>query len=223
MSGTHREGAPDGPAKAPSTTAGGATRREFLTGVTTALAGAAAAGCGLSAQSSTKRSPLVKRVLGPGKVPITLSINGRVRTVEAEPRATLLHVLRDELDLTGTKSVCELGECGACTVLVDGTARYSCLTLALQAQGRKITTIEGLAAGGDLHPIQAAFVEKDGLQCGFCTPGQVMAAHALLSESPDPTPEEIRAGMAGNTCRCGAYPKIFEAIAEAAARMKRRV
>ena len=138
-----------------------------------------------------------------------------------EPRATLLEVLREELDMTGTKNACELGECGSCTVHLDGRARYACLTLAVEAAGRRITTIEGLTlAGGNLHPLQAAFVEHDGLQCGFCTPGQVMAAAALLLDNPQPTPEEIRSGLAGNTCRCGAYPKIFAAVAQAARRMK---
>ena len=162
-------------------------------------------------------------ILGPGRVPLNLEVNGRRVEVSAEPRATLLEVLRDELDLTGTKNVCELGECGACTVHLDGSPRYACLILAVEAAGRRITTIEGLAASdGTLHPLQQAFVEKDGLQCGFCTPGQVMAASALLTKIPEPTADEIRSGMAGNVCRCGAYPKIFEAVAEAAARMKSR-
>ena len=166
----------------------------------------------------------MKSLVGPGKTSLRLEINGRVETVSVEPRATLLEVLRNELDLTGTKNVCELGECGACTVLIDGEARYACLTLAIQAAGKAITTIEGLAASErELHPLQQAFVEKDGLQCGFCTPGQIMAALALLETNRDPTPEEIRAALAGNTCRCGAYPKIFEAVAEAASRMATRV
>jgi xanthine dehydrogenase YagT iron-sulfur-binding subunit len=165
--------------------------------------------------------PLMANILGPGKVPLTLEINGRRAEVSAEPRTTLLEVLRDHLDLTGTKNVCEMGECGACTVHLDGVARYACLTLAVEAVGRRVTTIEGLSSGeGTLHPIQLAFVEKDGLQCGFCTPGQVMAAAALLAKNPSPSHDEIRTAMAGNICRCGAYPKIFEAVAEAAARMK---
>ncbi|MCI0658863.1 MAG: (2Fe-2S)-binding protein [Acidobacteria bacterium] len=160
-------------------------------------------------------------ILGPGKTPLTLEINGRRAEVAAEPRTTLLEILRDHLDLTGTKNVCEMGECGACTVHLDGVARYACLTLAVDAVGRRVTTIEGLpSANGTLHPLQQAFVEKDGLQCGFCTPGQVMAAAALLAGNPSPTHDEIRAALAGNICRCGAYPKIFEAVAEAAARMK---
>lgn len=157
------------------------------------------------------------RIHGPGKIPIQLDINDRKTEVHVEPRATLLEVLREELDMTGTKNACELGECGSCTVLLDGRAYYACLTLAVEAVGRRITTIEGLAQpDGSLHPLQSAFVEHDGLQCGFCTPGQVMAAAALLRQNPHPTPEEIRAGLAGNTCRCGAYPKIFEAVARAA-------
>jgi xanthine dehydrogenase YagT iron-sulfur-binding subunit len=166
-------------------------------------------------------SELVGAILGPGKVETILDVNGRSVRVCVEPSATLLRVLRDELDLTGAKSVCEMGECGACTVHVDGVARYACLTLVVEAVGRRVTTIEGLTgAGGNLHPLQEAFVEKDGLQCGFCTPGQVMAAAALLASNPSPTHQEIRTAMAGNICRCGAYPKIFEAVAEAAARMK---
>ncbi len=162
----------------------------------------------------------MKSIVGPGKISLQLDINGRAETVSVEPRATLLEVLRNELDLTGAKNVCELGECGACTVLIDGEARYACLTLAIQATGKSIITIEGLAASPtELHPLQEAFWEKDGLQCGFCTPGQIMAALALFENNPDPTPEEIRAGLAGNTCRCGAYPKIFEAVAEAFSRM----
>jgi xanthine dehydrogenase YagT iron-sulfur-binding subunit len=157
------------------------------------------------------------RILGPGKIPLQLDINDRKTEVCIEPRATLLQVLREELDMTGTKNACELGECGSCTIHLDGSARYACLTLAVEAVGKRITTIEGLVQpDGSLHPLQAAFVELDGLQCGFCTPGQVMAAAALLQENPDPTPDEIRCALAGNTCRCGAYPKIFEAVARAA-------
>jgi xanthine dehydrogenase YagT iron-sulfur-binding subunit len=163
----------------------------------------------------------LSEILGPEKVDLAFEVNARGVKVRVEPRATLLEVLRGELDLTGAKNVCELGECGACTVLVDGLARYACLMLAVEAAGRRVTTIEGLASpDGTLHPLQQAFVDKDGLQCGFCTPGQVMAAAALLQTNPSPTPEEIRAGMAGNICRCGAYPKIFEAISEAAARLQ---
>jgi xanthine dehydrogenase YagT iron-sulfur-binding subunit len=199
----------------------GATRREFLTGVTTALTGAAVAGGGLLGMARAEEAS--GAVLGPGKVKITLEVNGRRHDLSVEPRATLLEVLREDLRLTGTKSACEMGQCGACTVHLDGLPHYSCLTLAMEAVGRKITTIEGLSApGGDPHPVQAAFVEKDALQCGFCTPGQVLTAAALLARNGDPTPKEIREGMAGNICRCGTYPRIFEAVAEAAARTKKR-
>jgi aerobic-type carbon monoxide dehydrogenase small subunit (CoxS/CutS family) len=160
-------------------------------------------------------------ILGPERIEIMLEVNGRSATALVEPRATLLEVLREEMDLTGAKNVCEMGECGACTVHVDGVARYACLTLAVEVIGKRVTTIEGLSPSeGALHPLQQAFVEKDGLQCGYCTPGQLMAAAALLARNPSPTHEEIRSGMAGNICRCGAYPKIFEAIAEAARRLK---
>ncbi|HEV8335412.1 MAG TPA: (2Fe-2S)-binding protein [Candidatus Polarisedimenticolia bacterium] len=199
----------------------GTTRREFLTGVTGALTAAAMAGGKLL--GSAEEGATAKPIRGPGKTKITLEVNGRRRELSVEPRTTLLAALRDELRLTGTKSVCELGQCGACTILLGQTARYACLTLAVQADGRSVTTIEGLASpAGDLHPLQAAFVETDGLQCGFCTPGQVMAAAALLRRRPDPKPEEIRAALAGNTCRCAAYPKIFEAVALAASRLKPR-
>jgi len=127
----------------------------------------------------------------------------------------------ERIDLTGTKQVCDRGECGGCTVLMDGKAVYSCMILALDAQGKEITTIESLADGDKLHPIQEAFVEHDALQCGFCTPGFVMSAKALLDENPDPTLEEIKHGLAGNLCRCGAYPRIFEAVQTAAKRMRK--
>jgi xanthine dehydrogenase YagT iron-sulfur-binding subunit len=199
----------------------GATRREFLTGVSTVLTGAAVAGEGLLRLARGEEGRRSK-VVGPGKVALILEVNGKRHEVSVEPRATLLEVLREDLRLTGTKSVCEMGQCGACTVLLDGAAHNSCLTLAVEAAGRKITTIEGLSApGGALHPLQTAFVEKDGMQCGFCTPGQVMAASALLAKNPLPTREEIREGLAGNTCRCGAYTKIFEAVAAAAPKMKK--
>ncbi len=201
---------------------GGATRREFLTGVGTVLTGAAVAGEGVLGLARGEETGAA-RILGPGKVPITLEVNGRRHALSVEPRTTLLEVLREDLRLTGAKDACGLGQCGACTVHLDGAPRYACLILAIEAAGRKITTVEGLSApGGDLHPVQAAFVEKDGMQCGFCTPGQVMTAVALLARNPRPTPEEIRQGMAGNTCRCGAYPGIFDAVAAAAERMKKK-
>ena len=156
------------------------------------------------------------KILGPEPVQITLDVNGQTRTVIVEPRTTLLDALRQQLALTGTKRVCDSGSCGACTVILNGKAVYGCMTLAVACDGASVLTIEGMADGQTLHPIQQAFVEKDGYQCGFCTPGQIMAAKALLDENPDPSPEEIERGMAGNLCRCGAYQKIKDAVAHAA-------
>jgi xanthine dehydrogenase YagT iron-sulfur-binding subunit len=151
---------------------------------------------------------------GPDKTPIILNVNGYKQTVEVEPRRTLLDTLRIDLGLTGAKLGCNMGNCGVCTVLIDGMAVYSCLTLAVECEGKQITTIEGLTQDGSMHPLQYAFVQHDALQCGFCTPGQVMAAHALLQRNPHPTDEEIIAGMSGNLCRCGAYRGIIDAISD---------
>jgi xanthine dehydrogenase YagT iron-sulfur-binding subunit len=148
-----------------------------------------------------------------------LTVNGRSRDVAAEPHETLLAVLRERLHLTGAKLVCDRGECGACTVLLDGEAVYSCLTLAAACDGQEVTTIEGVAAPDVLHPVQQAFITHDAVQCGFCTPGQVLAAIALLSRSPDPADDEIARAMSGNLCRCGTYPKIVRAVRDAAAVM----
>src|SRR5688572_174840 len=154
-----------------------------------------------------------------------LTVNGRLRSVDVAPDASLLSVLRDQLHLTGAKPSCERGECGACTVLLDGPGGmpepiYACLALALAYEGDSITTIEGLASGGALHPLQTAFVEHDAVQCGFCTPGQVLAAVALLAREPDPSDDDISRGMSGNLCRCGTYPKIARAIRSAAVAMR---
>ena len=153
-----------------------------------------------------------------------LTVNGRAYDVDALPaHHTLLEVLRERLSLTGTKLVCDRGECGACTVLLDGVPAYACLTLAVACEGQEVTTVEGLAArGGDgeLHPLQAAFVRHDAVQCGFCTPGQLVAASALLARTPSPNDDEILAAMSGNLCRCGTYPKIVAAIHGAAAAMR---
>jgi len=141
-----------------------------------------------------------------------LIVNGAVHDVSAPGHETLLVTLRDRLALTGTKLVCGRGECGACTVLVDGEPAYACLTLTAACDDRRITTIEGVGRGDELHPLQRAFIEHDALQCGFCTPGQIMAAIALLERQPHPTEDEVRRGMSGNVCRCGAYPKIVRAV-----------
>jgi len=148
-----------------------------------------------------------------------LNVNGADREVRAEPRALLAHVLRDALGLTGTHIGCDTSQCGACTVLLDGRAVKSCAILAVQAEGRKITTIEHLGADG-LHPVQQAFWEKHGLQCGFCTPGMILTAVDLLSQNPDPTEEDIRHGLQGNVCRCTGYQNIVDAIRAAATAMR---
>jgi xanthine dehydrogenase YagT iron-sulfur-binding subunit len=149
---------------------------------------------------------------------IALHVNGTELRLVVDARTTLLDALRDRLHLTGTKKGCGLGQCGACTVLIDGRRMNACLTLAIMQQGRRIVTIEGLSAQGELHPMQAAFVEHDGFQCGYCTPGQIMSAIGLLAEGGPLTPDDIREGMSGNLCRCGAYAHIQAAIQDAAAR-----
>jgi len=150
---------------------------------------------------------------------VELVVNGESHGVAIAPQRTLLEVLREDLDLTGTKHGCELGECGACTVLVDGEPRLSCLTLAIEAEGREITTVEGLASEDGLHPLQAAFAELSAAQCGYCTPGMLLSAKALLDSDPAPTREETRHAISGNLCRCTGYAKILEAISLAADEM----
>jgi carbon-monoxide dehydrogenase small subunit len=145
-------------------------------------------------------------------IPIGLTVNGRPRVVEVAPNHTLLEALRDDMGLTGTKECCLVGECGACTVIVDGRSVDSCLMLAVEADGTEVLTIEGLAAEGRLTPLQQAFLDKGGVQCGFCIPGQVMSAHALLSHTPHPSRAEVEEGLAGNLCRCACYEQIFEAV-----------
>jgi xanthine dehydrogenase YagT iron-sulfur-binding subunit len=151
-------------------------------------------------------------------VDVMLRVNGSARRLRLDSRVTLLDALRDELDLTGTKKGCDQGACGACTVLLDGKRVLSCLTLAAQCEGREVTSIEGLATGGRLHPVQEAFIRHDGFQCGYCTPGQILSAVALLQEGRAGSDEEIREFMSGNLCRCGAYPNIVAAIREVAGR-----
>jgi aerobic-type carbon monoxide dehydrogenase small subunit (CoxS/CutS family) len=151
---------------------------------------------------------------------VSLSVNGEPAEVSFAPYKTLLEVLREELGLTGTKHGCELGECGACAVLVDGEPRLSCLTLALECGGRSVETIEGLARGPQLHPLQAAFADFGGSQCGYCTPGVIMTAKALLERNPSPTRDQIREATAGNLCRCTGYQQITDAIEDAAAKLR---
>ena len=156
------------------------------------------------------------------KLLIALQVNGETRELPVAPHRTLLEALREDLDLTGTKHGCELGECGACTVLLDGEPRLSCLTLAVEAEGREITTVEGLAQGPELHSLQAAFVELGAAQCGYCTPGMLLSALALLEANPAPTLEETKQALSGNLCRCTGYAKILEAVDLAASRLRSR-
>nr|WP_063693887.1 MULTISPECIES: (2Fe-2S)-binding protein [Bradyrhizobium] len=153
-----------------------------------------------------------------GRVAVSLTINGTQHVLTIDPRTTLLDLLREHLDLTGTKKGCDQGQCGACTVLSDGRRINSCLTFAVMFEGRHITTIEGLAAGGTLHPLQQAFIDHDAFQCGYCTPGQLCSAAGLMAEGRAKTPDEIRELMSGNICRCGAYPNIVAAIQQAMGR-----
>jgi len=190
------------------------SRRGFLGGLG-AAAGAVAVGAPVFAGGQDSK------VLGPGAVPVTLHVNGAARKTEIEPRVSLLNALRNHLDLTGTKNICDRGACGGCTVLVDGAPVNSCLMLALDAEGKKIETIEGLAPEGGLHALQEAFCAHDALQCGFCTPGMVMACKALLDRVPNPGLEEIKDGISGNICRCGTYNRIFDAVKAAAPKLRR--
>ncbi len=154
------------------------------------------------------------------RVPITLKVNGKRHTVEVEPRTLLVSLLREELDLTGTHIGCDTTFCGACTVLLNGSSVKACTVFAVQADGGEVMTVEGLASNGDLHPIQQAFLENYGLQCGYCTPGFLMSALQLLSRNPEPSEPEVRKAIAGNTCRCTGYQNIFKAIQSAATKMK---
>jgi xanthine dehydrogenase YagT iron-sulfur-binding subunit len=197
---------------------GGLNRRVFLGLSLSALpiVGFATAGlkaAGLPAPAHPPHQPAAAP--GPDaipRLPVSLEVNGRERRLELDPRTSLLDALREELALTGTKKGCDHGQCGACTVLVDGRRELSCLTLAAMAAGRRVTTIEGLAQGDRLHPVQAAFLEHDAFQCGYCTPGQIVSAVGLLAEGCPNDAAQIRECMSGNLCRCGAYPNIVAAI-----------
>ena len=161
-------------------------------------------------------------VFGPGKVPIALNVNGKGLTTNLEPRFTLLDALREKFEVTGPKRVCDRGTCGACTVLMDNKLVYACSVLAIEAQGKQIVTTDGLAPQGQLHPVSAAFVDNDAQQCGFCTPGFVMATKAFVDKHPNATPDEIARGMGGNFCRCGTYAGIKGAIAQLSGRQQQK-
>lgn len=188
---------------------GGFSRRTFLQQL--GVAGAAVVAAPLAAHASVAADPTAEPPI-PGAVFVTLRINGTRRRLEVDPRATLLDTLRESAHLTGTKKGCDHGQCGACTVHVNGRRVNSCLTLALMHEGDEITTIEGIGAPGALHPMQAAFVAHDGYQCGYCTSGQIMSAVALLTEPCGTSDTDVKECMSGNLCRCGAYPNIVAAI-----------
>ena len=182
--------------------------------------GGGALGTGLLEREADAAPPASGALLGPGAVPITLKINGKPYNLSVEPRVTLIDALRNHLDLTGAKKVCDRATCGACTVIIDNKVVYSCTTLAIDAQGKDIQTIEGIAEGNHLHPVSAAFVNHDAQQCGYCTPGFVMACKGFLDKNPNPTVDQVERGLGGNLCRCGTYMGIRPAVLEAARQMK---
>lgn len=186
------------------------SRRAFLKTM-----GVGAAATGLSVPAPR---PAEAAILGPDAVPVALKVNGVAHTLTLEPRVTLLRAVRNQIDLTGAKEVCERGACGGCTVLLDGEPICACMMLAVDAVGHEITTVEGLGTPERMSAVQAAFVECDAMQCGFCTPGFVVASTALLRKHPNPSLDEVKAGLAGNLCRCGTYSRIFEAVQKAAGR-----
>jgi xanthine dehydrogenase YagT iron-sulfur-binding subunit len=203
---------------------GGLSRRAFLRG--TAAVGALGGSLLAAEAAAPARAPARREagveLLGPGPVPMTLQVNGRARHLEVEPRVTLLDALREHLDSTGAKRVCDRGTCGACTVLLGGRSVYACSVLAIEAQGQPIETVEGIGTPERPHPLQAAFVEHDAQQCGFCTPGFIMSAKALLDRNPSPSLADLHQGLAGNFCRCGTYAGMRRAVLAAAGKGERR-
>jgi xanthine dehydrogenase YagT iron-sulfur-binding subunit len=201
----------------------GLSRREFLQGSGVAAAASALTSTALPAlaEADEPARPAVPE-FGPGPVQITLNVNGRRMTTRIEPRVTLLDALRNYLDVTGCKRVCDRGSCGACTVMLDGKVVYSCSMLALEAQGKPIRTAESLVQGEELDAVPAAFVRYDAQQCGFCTPGFVVAMKAVLEQNPRATPQEVEAGLAGNICRCGTYEQMRDAIYDLCHQQRRR-
>ncbi len=196
----------------------GFSRRGFLRGVGVS-SGALTAGILQNEAEAAETVNESANVSGPGEVPVTLTINGKAMKVSVEPRATLLDTLRNKLDLTAAKRVCDRGTCGACTVIMNGKAVYACTVLAIDAQGKQIQTLEGPSANGKPHPVSQAFVNHDAQQCGYCTPGFVMATKNFLDHNPNPTEEQVKQGLGGNLCRCGTYMGIRKAALEAAKTM----
>lgn len=203
----------------PEASAAGVVSRRFFM----KTLGVSAAATGLSAGADARAASLIGEerridgppIVGPDPIDVTLSINGKAEVVKIEPATTLLHTLRMDLNLTGSKEICDRGSCGGCSVLVDGKLVNSCLMLAMDAVGTQITTIEGLSKDGKLDPIQESFIRHDALQCGYCTPGLVVACRAILNDKPKPSLDEIKTGLGGNICRCGTYTNIFNAVLEA--------
>lgn len=191
----------------------GTTRRTFLKSA--GIVSASVAGAEMLTGVPRAQAEEQAGAVGPGKIPLKLRVNGEVRTLNVEPRTTLAEALRDDLHLTGTKVVCDRGSCSACTVMLDKTPVCSCMTLAVDVGDRNVTTIEGLAHGEDLHPIQAAFIEHDALQCGFCTSGMLMSCASLLVRNPKPSADDVRTAISGNICRCATYPRVLEAVVAA--------
>jgi xanthine dehydrogenase YagT iron-sulfur-binding subunit len=192
------------------------SRRNFLKGAGVTVSGSLIAGPLVLAEPSAESK---SGIVGPGEVPIELRVDGKPRQLKVEPRVTLLDALRNRLDVTGSKKVCDRATCGACTMHLDGKPVYACTVLAIEADGHDITTIEGIAPVGQLHPVSAAFVNHDGQQCGFCTAGFVMACVAFLKKNPNPTMEDVKRGLGGNLCRCGTYHGIRHAVMQASKTM----
>jgi aerobic-type carbon monoxide dehydrogenase small subunit (CoxS/CutS family) len=196
------------------------SRRRFLTASGIGAAGAAMLDKAIPDLLASPAQAAEDAALGPGPIAATLHVNGGSRQVLIEPRTTLAEVLRGSLDLTGTKIGCNRGACSACTVWLDGVPVASCMLLAIDIGDRKVTTIEGLAQGEELHPVQSAFIVHDAVQCGFCTPGLVMSCAALLDKNPNPSLDDVKAATSGHLCRCGTYPHVFAAVLDAAATRK---
>ena len=186
------------------------SRRKFLKDVGTGIVGAYAITPAIKPHAKNLSNDILDSM--EGKVDLKFKVNNKSVAAKINPSKTLAEFLREDLELTGTKLVCNQGECGSCTVLVNGQPVYSCHMLALDAHNTEVLTIEGLLNGDELHPVQQSFIDHDGLQCGFCTPGQIISAYAIVKENPNATDEEIKKGMSGNLCRCGAYPKIFDSV-----------
>jgi xanthine dehydrogenase YagT iron-sulfur-binding subunit len=206
-------------AEQPKTKGKGFSRRDFIKGFSGGALGAAVAPKLLVPEPRSLQTESGEIALYSQKQ-ISLTVNGRPISLVVQASETLLEVLRDRLELTGAKKICDRGECGGCTVLLDGRPVYACMFLAVRAAGSQVTTIEGLATEDNLHPVQQAFIEKDGYQCGFCTSGVILTSTAYLSRNPNPNLDEIKNALSGNLCRCGNYTKIFEAVSAAAEKIR---